>query len=107
MPMRYLIILALVLDMSMSAQDLRLYKYEDKQLHLGATYVISSATTALVYNRTRNKKKAMWIGFGAGVTVGIAKEIYDIKHGNPETGDLIADVIGSTLGCLVITIPLP
>jgi hypothetical protein len=91
--------------MSLNAKDIRLR--EDKQLHLGATYVISSTTTALVYNKIKNKKKARWIGFGVGVTVGIAKEIYDIEHGNPETGDLIADIIGSALGSFVITIPLP
>ncbi len=102
--MRYLIIL-LFLNMSLNAKDIRLQ--EDKQLHLGATYVISSATTAFVYNKTKDKKRARWIGFGVGVTVGIAKEIYDIEHGNPETGDLIADVIGSALGSFVITIPLP
>ena len=104
--MRYLIIL-LFLNISLSAKDLRLYKYEDKQLHLGATYVISSATTAFVYNKIKDKKRARWIGFGVGVSVGIAKEIYDIEHGNPETGDLIADFIGSALGSFVITIPLP
>ena len=49
----------------------------------------------------------MWIGFGVGMGVGIAKELYDIEHGNCEVGDLLADVIGSSLGCLVITIPLP
>ena len=49
----------------------------------------------------------MWIGFSVGMSVGIAKELYDIKHGNCEVGDLVADVIGSSLGCFVITIPLP
>ena len=107
MPMRYLIILLLFLNISLNAKDLRLYKHEDKQLHLGATYVISSATTAFVYNKIQDKKKARWIGFGVGVTVGVVKEIYDIEHGNPEIGDLVADVIGSALGSFVITIPLP
>jgi bifunctional DNase/RNase len=105
--MKYLIILILFLNISLSAKDLRLYKYEDKQLHLGATYVISSVTTAYVFKKTQDKKRAMWIGFGVGMGVGIAKELYDIEHGNPETGDLIADVVGSALGSFVITIPLP
>ena len=105
--MKYLIILILFLNISLSAKDLRLYKYEDKQLHLGATYVISSVTTAYVFKKTQDKKRAMWIGFGVGMGVGIAKELYDIEHGNPETGDLIADVVGSALGSFVISIPLP
>jgi len=49
----------------------------------------------------------MLLGFGVGMGVGIAKELWDIEHGNCEVGDLVADFIGSTLGCLVITIPLP
>ena len=105
--MKYLIILILFLNISLSAKDLRLYKYEDKQLHLGATYVISSVTTAYVFKKTQDKKRAMWIGFGVGMGVGIAKELYDIEHGNPETCDLIADVVGSALGSFVISIPLP
>ncbi len=105
--MKYLITLILFLNISLSAKDLRLYKYEDKQLHLGATYVISSVATAYVFKKTQDKKRAMWIGFGVGMGVGIAKELYDIEHGNPETGDLIADVVGSALGSFVITIPLP
>ena len=106
--MRYLtILLILLFSTSLNAQTLDLYTFDDKQLHMGATYVISSFTTAYVFKKTQNKKKAMWIGFSVGMGVGIAKELYDIKHGNCEVGDLVADVIGSTLGCLVITIPLP
>ena len=106
--MRYLIILLiLILSMDVNAQSLNLYTYDDKQLHMGATYVISSFTTAYVFKKTQNKKKAMWIGFGMGMGVGIAKELWDIEHGNCECGDIVADLIGSTLGCLVITIPLP
>ena len=106
--MRYLIILLiLILGLDVNAQSFNLYTYNDKQLHMGATYVISSFTTAYVFKKTQNKKKAMWIGFGVGMSVGIAKELYDIEHGNCEAGDLLADFIGSSLGCLVITIPLP
>ena len=106
--MRYLtILLILLFSAGLNAQTLDLYTFDDKQLHMGATYVISSFTTAYVFKKTQNKKKAMWIGFGVGIGVGIAKELYDIEHGNCEVGDLVADVIGSTLGCLVITIPLP
>ena len=106
--MRYLtILLILILGIDVNAQKLTLYTYDDKQLHMGATYVISSVTTAYVFKKTQDKKKAMWIGFGVGMGVGIAKELYDIEHGNCEVGDLVADVIGSSLGCFVITIPLP
>ena len=105
--MRYLtILLILILGLDVNAQNLTLYTFDDKQLHMSATYVISSFTTAYVFKKTQDKKKAMWIGFGVGMSVGIVKEIYDIEHGNCEAGDLLADFIGSSLGCLVITIPL-
>ena len=106
--MRYLtILLILLLNTNLNAQSLDLYTFDDKQLHMGATYVISSFTTAYVFKKTQNKRKAMLLGFGVGMGVGIAKELWDIEHGNCEYGDLVADFIGSTLGCLVITIPLP
>ena len=106
--MRYLtILLILLFSTGLNAQTLDLYTFDDKQLHMGATYVISSFTTAYVFKKTQNKRKAMLLGFGVGMGVGIAKELWDIEHGNCEVGDLVADFIGSTLGCLVITIPLP
>ena len=106
--MKYLtILLILLFSTDLNARTLDLYTFDDKQLHIGATYMISSVTTAYVFKKTQNKKKAIWIGFGVGMGVGVAKELYDIEHGNCEVGDLVADVIGSTLGCLVITIRLP
>ena len=98
------IIAILLISTGLNAQD---FEPTDTQLHIGATYIISSFTTSYVFNKTKNKKKAMWIGFGVGMTVGIAKEIYDIRHGGGQTSDIVGDFIGSSLGCLVITIPLP
>ena len=45
-------------------------------------------------------KLALWIS-----KLGIGKEIYDAKNGSAEKGDLIADIIGSTFGSIVVTIP--
>ena len=53
--MRYLtILLILILGVDVKAQKLTLYTYDDKQLHMGATYVISSFTTAYVFKKTQN-----------------------------------------------------
>ena len=76
---------------------------QDKILHYSGCYIISSVTATLA-TRVTNKKKAFWIGVGVGTALGIAKEIYDIKHGNPEWGDLAADVAGSVSGALVVRI---
>ena len=75
----------------------------DKQLHMTGCFIISSLTTSYVYNRTADKRKAVLIGFGAGMVAGIAKEIYDIKYGNPDWADILADAIGSGLGAVSIT----
>jgi len=75
----------------------------DKQLHMAGCFMISSLTTSYVYNRTADKRKAIAIGFGAGMVAGIAKEIYDIRYGNPDWNDILADVIGSGLGAVSIT----
>jgi len=75
----------------------------DKQLHMAGCFMISSLTTSYVYNRTADKRKAIAIGFGAGMVAGIAKEIYDIRYGNPDWNDILADAIGSGLGAISIT----
>jgi len=75
----------------------------DKQLHMAGCFMISSLTTSYVYNRTADKRKAIAIGFGAGMVAGIAKEIYDIRYGNPDWNDILADAIGSGLGAVSIT----
>ena len=76
---------------------------QDKLLHLSGCYVIGASFNSLA-SRKYTRKQAFWIGFAAGTTVGIAKELYDIKHGNPEWGDLGADVIGSFLGSFTVAI---
>ena len=94
------ILITLLISTGLSANNTDL---TDTQLHLGATYIISSATTAYALNKTNNKKKAMLIGFGTGIAVGIAKELTDTR---PQNKDILGNIVGSALGCFVITIPL-
>ena len=96
----------LALSVSLNAQSSipAFFKASDKQLHMGSCYVISSMTTALVYKRTANKRKSILIGLGTGIALGVAKELYDIKCGNPELGDIAADAIGAGLGVLCVRI---
>ena len=79
---------------------------QDKQLHVGATYMLSTSTAALVYNRTNSKKKAMVYGFILPMIAGVAKEIYDMNHGNPDINDILANTVGSSLGIITIRITL-
>jgi VanZ family protein len=79
---------------------------QDKQLHIGTTYMFSATTTALVYNKTGDKKKAMVYGFILPMVAGVVKEIYDINHGDPDVKDILANTVGSSLGVITIRITL-
>ena len=79
---------------------------QDKQLHISATYMLSASTTALVYNKTHYKKKATIYGLIIPMVAGVAKEIYDINHGNSDVNDILANSIGSYLGVVTIRITL-
>jgi len=77
---------------------------QDKLLHAGGCYVISSTTASIVYNMTENRKKAFVYGVLSSVVVGGIKELYDINHGDSNWADMGANVIGGTLGALVVTV---
>ena len=85
-----------------SAQHIR----EDRIIHTTSVYLLSASTTALVYNRTKSKKKAAVYGFILPMMVGVAKEIRDIKHGDPDVNDVIANMVGASLGIITIRITL-
>ena len=77
---------------------------QDKLLHMGGCYVISSTTASIVYNMTENRKKAFIYGISSAVIIGGIKELYDINHGDSNWADMGANVIGATLGALVVTV---
>ena len=78
----------------------------DKLLHMGGSYFMSSSVSSLVYDKTKDKKKSLIIGFTASMVLGMAKEIYDIKYGKPDIKDVIANTVGSSLGIITIRITL-
>ena len=92
------LIFILLISFNLSAQTIP----QDKMLHFSGCYIVS-ATTTTIASHYLPKKKAFWVGVSVGTAVGLAKEIWDIKHGNPEWGDLGADVIGSFVGSITIT----
>ena len=79
---------------------------QDKTLHASGSYFISSTVSSLVYSKTKNKNKSLAIGFAVSMLVGTGKELYDIKHGNPDIRDLLANTVGSTLGIITIRIAI-
>jgi len=92
------LIFILLISFNLSAQTIP----QDKMLHFSGCYIVS-ATTTTIASHYLPKKKAFWVGVSVGTAVGLAKEIWDINHGNPEWGDLGADVIGAFAGSITIT----
>tara|TARA_B100000287_G_scaffold331156_1_gene315973 strand:+ start:1205 stop:1501 length:297 start_codon:yes stop_codon:yes gene_type:complete len=75
----------------------------DKIMHFSSCYIISStSTTFLSYKYTKNE--AAWMGFGIGATVGISKEIYDMKCGHSDMKDMYANILGAAVGSIVVRI---
>lgn len=50
---------------------------DDEILHFTSGAVLSGATYALVYGKTKNKKKAFWYSLGISTFAGLTKEILD------------------------------
>ena len=95
------IIIALLICISSAGQTVP----RDKLMHFSSCYIISAtSTTFLSYKYTKNE--AAWIGFGIGATVGISKEIYDMRYGHSDEKDLFADILGAAVGSITIRIRL-
>ena len=77
---------------------------QDKLLHTGGCYVISATTASIVYNITEDRKKAFIYGLSSAIIVGGLKEIYDIKCGESNWGDMGANVVGGMLGAFTVTV---
>jgi len=79
---------------------------QDKLVHAGGSYFLSSAVSSLIYSKTKNKNKSLAIGFAVSMLVGIGEQIHDINHGKPDIKDVLANTIGSTLGIITIRITI-
>ena len=77
---------------------------QDKLLHMGGCYVISSTTASIVYNITENRKKAFIYGVLSSVIIGGIKELYDINYGDSNWADMRANVVGGTVGAFTVTV---
>jgi len=77
---------------------------QDKLLHAGGCYVISTTTASIVYNITESRKKAFIYGTLSSVVIGGIKELHDIKHGDSNWHDMGANVVGGTLGAFTVTV---
>lgn len=102
--MRPILLFLITLLFHLSCSSHPQFLPEDKLLHVGTCYMIGSVTSSLVYNITDNRKKAVMYGILTSVVVGGLKELHDVSHGDSDWGDMGANVIGGTLGSIVVVI---
>jgi uncharacterized protein YfiM (DUF2279 family) len=80
---------------------------QDKVKHFIAGNLITANTTLIAYKITKNKNKALLIGFGAGVLAGATKELYDSTgRGCCDFKDFAWTCIGSSVSTVVFTITI-
>ena len=92
--MKKILFLLLVLPTFTNAQ---LLTEPDKQLHFTAGAVIQAGTYAIVYNKTKDKKKALLYSLGTAILAGTLKDLADSRQmGNRfDTRDLLATSYGA------------
>ena len=93
------IIIALLICVSTMGQTIP----QDKLMHFSSCYMISATSTMLLLQKYE-KKEAAWIGFGIGATIGVSKEIYDMRCGHSDMKDMYANILGAAVGSIVVRI---
>ena len=91
--MKYLLTLLAFAFLNLSFSQVTL---GDDGLHFVTGAAISSGTYALVYGKTKNKKKAFWYSLGVSTLAGFSKEFYDgnIISGKFDTSEFVATALG-------------
>ena len=75
----------------------------DKQLHLGAGFLITTSTS--IISKQLHLNRPVIIGLSVGLFSGVAKELYDLTgRGTPSLADAIYTGVGSISGGIVCTI---
>lgn len=77
---------------------------EDKAFHLGAGYATSMVTYTIVYDATKDKKKALVYSLLSSILIGTLKELKDSRE--PNNYFDINDVIYTTSGGVVASLTL-
>ena len=77
---------------------------EDKAFHLGAGYATSMVTYTIVYDVTKDKKKALVYSLLSSILIGTLKELKDSRE--PNNYFDINDVIYTTSGGVVASLTL-
>ena len=77
---------------------------KDKQLHFAAGMIASSTGYGYVWNKTKDKKKALIAGIGTAILAGTAKEILDSRQSDNRFD--VKDLAATTLGGITIGVTI-
>jgi hypothetical protein len=78
---------------------------KDKLEHFSIGAGITLLTTETVFKITKNRRRSIFIGLGAGVVSGAVKELYDnTGRGNQDVKDFLWTSLGSSLSALTFVI---
>ena len=95
----------LLIIMLMSTQLMAFDIAKDKQKHLAVSGAISAFVTGIALAKGSSSFESFWIGIGASVMIGVAKEYYDGK--NPlihveDVQDIYFNSLGAAGGSLTV-----
>lgn len=76
---------------------------KDKWIHFAACLIIAMIAFAICYALGMGRMAAV-PGIIVPAIVGITKELWDRKHGTAELTDLLADMIGIMVACIIMII---
>ena len=99
--MRKLLII-LLLPTFLFLQD---FKEKDKQLHFAAGVVFGSLGYDFVYQRTKDKKKAILGGIALSTLAGLAKELADSKMYEQKFDK--KDLMATSIGGITVSLTIP
>lgn len=99
--MKKILLLLLVLPIFANAQ---LLTEPDKQLHFAMGAAIQAGTYTIVYNKTKDKKKALLYSVGTAILAGTFKEIADSRQRSNRFDE--RDLLATTYGALSIGVTI-
>lgn len=91
------LLLAMLSIPALAASD-ESWTASDKAKHVAATAVVSTVVTGAL----ADSPNRFWYGVGAGLTVGVAKEVADRNTTGFSGRDLAADFVGAVIGAYFV-----
>ena len=104
---RVILLLLLVCTIGNTSEYDNFFQQEDKKAHIAISIMTGAIGNLVSIKLGASKQEAFWYGLGTALTIGLAKEVYDMHKTNPtgfSTADMVADGIGGVIGTGSITL---